>query len=446
MQVQTSVVEGTRRLLRTAERHAREGGRQALVRTLRLTAAAVLAYVVAHAIYPHARPLTGPLTAILVVQATLYSTLTIGVRRVGAVVTGVVLAVLFSSFVGLTWWSLGTIIAAAILVGYLLRLQEFLLETPISAMLVLGLASPETLAVSRVVETLVGAGVGVLLNVVLPPPWRVRDAASSVEAVATSTADFLGRVADEAPHRLTHQVALDWLDEARRLSRGVETADRSLVDAAESRRLNVRAAGTHDPEPILRSGLDSLERATVSLRALFRALAEGAPDEQDDEAEPYAEDLRHVFAALVEDLASTFRDYGRLVVVDAGPAASEAEEVLADTLESLRETRARLSDLLTVDAPDTAAAWLLRGPLLTTVERVLADLDVEDRARRRQQWQETAGRLTRAQQAAARLRTTSRHAAERQRLAGQQAREQARVLARRRSQLRHRTRRSPRQK
>lgn len=418
MQVQASVSERIRRLLRTVELRARQGGRQALFRTLRLTAAAMVSYLIAHAIYPDSRPLTSPLTAILVVQATLYSTLTIGVRRVGAVVTGVVLAVLFSSFVGLTWWSLGTIIAAAILVGYLLRLQEFLLETPISAMLVLGLASPESLATTRVVETLVGAGVGMLLNVVVPPPWRVRDAASSVQAVADSVGDFLDRVAGEAPHRLTHQVALEWLDESRHLGRNVETADRALVEAAESRRLNVRAAGTHDPEPILRSGLDSLERAVASLRALFRALADSAPDEQEDGQEAYAETLRQVFAVLVQDLASTFRAYGRLVVVDAGPAAGEAEEALTTTLESLRETRARLTDLLTVDAPDSPAAWLLRDPLLASVERVLRDLDVEQRARRRQQWQEAVSGLSRAQQAAARLRASSRQVAELPRTAG----------------------------
>ena len=44
----------------------------------RLTLAAVAAYVVAHALFPHTQPLTGPLTALLVVQATLFSTLTTG--------------------------------------------------------------------------------------------------------------------------------------------------------------------------------------------------------------------------------------------------------------------------------------------------------------------------------------------------------------------------------
>ncbi|HET7305170.1 MAG TPA: aromatic acid exporter family protein [Segeticoccus sp.] len=422
----TAPVQAARRLVHTGRRRAREGGRPAVFRTLRLTAAAVIAFAIAIAIYPGSRPMTAPLTAVLVTQATLFSTLTIGVKRLGAVVSGVVLAVLFSSFVGLTWWSLGTVIAGAILVGYLLRLQEFLLETPISAMLVLGLTSPETLATDRVIQTLVGAGVGMLLNVVFPPPWRVRDAATSVRVVADSTADFLARVAGEVPEQLTREAVREWLDECRRLSRPVERADQALVEAAESRRLNVRAAGTHDPQPILRSGLDALERAIVSLRALFRALADSAPDEERGDEPPYAEDLRQIFAALLDDLASTFRAYGRLVVVGAGPEAGEAEEAMGATLESLRETRARLSDLLTVDAPDAGALWLLRGPLLASVERVLTDLDVEERARRRRRWEDASGNLSRPRQAALRLRASSRHVAELQRGAGQLARERAR--------------------
>ena len=117
-------------------------------------------------------PLIAALTALLVVQATLAGTLVNGVQRVLSVVAGVALAVLLVSVVGLTWWSLGALVAASIVVGQSLRLGPHLVEVPISAMLVLGVghaAGAESIGSGRVVETVVGAIVGVLVNIAFPP-------------------------------------------------------------------------------------------------------------------------------------------------------------------------------------------------------------------------------------------------------------------------------------
>ncbi|HEX3004331.1 MAG TPA: aromatic acid exporter family protein, partial [Angustibacter sp.] len=258
----------------------RRRARPIVMRTSRLTVAAVLSYLVARAVFDTPQPLTGPLTALLVVQATLFSTLTTGVRRVLSVVAGVLVAVVLSTVVGLTWWSLGGAIAAAIVIGQLLRLGDHLLEVPISAMLVLSVTSAETAGYARIAETLVGAGVGVLVNVVLPPNLRTRTAAGSVQRVADRAADLLDHVADELPAGVTAEQARGWLGDFRGLGRYVEDADRALQAAGDSRRLNPRAVGTVDTMPVLRSGLDALEHSTVSLRALFRSLADGLPEQQ----------------------------------------------------------------------------------------------------------------------------------------------------------------------
>jgi len=129
---------------------------------VRLTAAAVASFVVASLMFPHSEPLLAPLTALLVIQLTPVSILASGIQRVASVVAGVSVAVGFSSLVGITWWSLGTVIALSLLIGQLLRLGSNLLEVPISAMLVLGVGArtAETAAWQRIAETLVGAGVG----------------------------------------------------------------------------------------------------------------------------------------------------------------------------------------------------------------------------------------------------------------------------------------------
>ena len=80
------------------------------------------AYLITLVVTDGAVDLTGALTALLVMQASAYSTLKMGAVRVGAVLSGVLVATLLSTWVGLTWWSLGAAIAASLLLGKVLRL------------------------------------------------------------------------------------------------------------------------------------------------------------------------------------------------------------------------------------------------------------------------------------------------------------------------------------
>src|SRR5437016_4997282 len=82
-------------------------GRTPGLRTLRTTLAAVVSFVVARWLNTSAQPVLAPLTALLVVQLTMYQTVTQGVERVASVLAGVLVAVGLAHFVGLTWWSLG---------------------------------------------------------------------------------------------------------------------------------------------------------------------------------------------------------------------------------------------------------------------------------------------------------------------------------------------------
>jgi hypothetical protein len=386
----------------------RRHGPEVTVRTVRLTAAAVVAYLIAHALFPHTQPLTGPLTALLVVQATLFSTLRMGIQRVVSVVSGVLLAVLLSEFVTLSWWTLGLVIAGALVVGMLLRLNEQLLEAPISAMLILGVphAGPE-----RVAETLVGAGVGVAFNAVFPPAVRGRDAARAVQEVADQAAEMLERAARELPEHPSEDHALRWLQDVKHLSHAVDAADRALVHFVHSRRLNPRALRATDTEPILRSGLDALEHSIVALRALFRAMAEGL---REDEPIGTSFELYVATATLLSELARTFRSYGALVVTDADPRVPGPDGTLGEALDALRETRAFLTELLVVDAGKSQNSWMLSGTILASVHRILAELDVEERTRQRERWQRNLQERN-AARPVNRLRDASRAAAQRRR-------------------------------
>jgi hypothetical protein len=398
-------------------------GRGIVVRTGRLTSAAVLAYLVAHALFPNTQPLTGPLTALLVVQATLFSTLKMGLQRVLSVLSGVLIAVLLAEVVGLTWWSLGLVIACALIIGQVLRLEDQLLEVPISAMLILGVgAAATTAAGARIAETLVGAGVGVLINVVFPPPLRTRNADEAVQQVAEQAANLLIHAAHQLLEGPSKEQAIGWLLDARQLSRFVDRADQAISEGSASRRLNPRSIRQLDTEPILRSGLEALEHTIIALRAVFRSIAEGIAESEEaqepHEAEgdrgggPYGADLLAAFAALLDELARGIRAYGSLVRADARTGGQGSEAALAEALESLGEARAVLTELLLVRSSDDRHAWMLSGSLLASVDRVLRELDLEERTRQRERW---AQRWAQRRDLRARLKGTTRAAADRAR-------------------------------
>jgi hypothetical protein len=363
-----------------------------VVWSLRLTLAAVASYVVATLLFPDTVPLIAPLTAMLVVQVTPVSLLASGIDRVVAVVAGVSLAVLFADRTPLVWWSLGLLILASLLIGQLLMLRANLIEVPISAMLVLGVGSfgANYVAWQRITETLVGAAVGVAANLLFPPKVGAADAGRAIDGLADAVSDLLLRAADELEELVRDRDDLDtaadeWLGEARRITHELPEIGAALLRAEEGRRLNVRAAVTADAGPGLRQGLEALEHATVSIRGLFRAVydaahATGWPDDTS------AEDLFLDVARTFRDLAAGTDAFGQLVRDDAGPSGtltSADARRLQDARAAMHDAGERLeASLLTLTAPEQIE---LNVFALSTVKRLLSELDLDSRIRRQVQ-------------------------------------------------------------
>jgi hypothetical protein len=362
--------------------------RPTLFSVARLTAAGIVSYLFTLILTDGAIDLTGPLTALLVLQASAYSTLKMGVIRVGAVLTGVLIATLLSTWIGLTWWSLGAAIAASLLLAKVLRLGEQTIEVPISAMLILGVTNHDIAAEIRVLNTLIGAGVGVAFNLLYPPAMPIGQAGRSVLRVAEAAAEPLDTAADAfVAGPVDRDQVEEWLDRVRSANRRVSQATQTVALLKDSRRLNPRALGTADVAPVLATGLDNLEHCLLALRALFVVLrTEVPPNEQEDD--PYGEELRAAFAVVLHDVADCLRAFGGLVVAEAEGREQENEQALADSLDILRETQAILAELILVNATDNPSSWLLRGSILAAVEQVLAQLDLEDRARMHRAWRE----------------------------------------------------------
>ncbi|MFF4504300.1 FUSC family protein [Streptomyces sp. NPDC001401] len=351
-----------------------------VVQTLRAAAAATIAYVVALRLSPEPAPLTAPLTALLVVQVTLYATLTNGIRRVNSVVAGVLVAIAFSLLVGLTWWSLALLIVASLAVGRLVRVEEYVPEVAISAMLVLGVTTHGDTAWARVVETLIGAVVGFGCNLLLAPPVWVDEAGESIEGLARRLRQLMLRMGEEAAGRTAVERATERLYEARRLDHDIVEVDAALRQAEDSLRLNPRVREGLLHRVVLRTGLDTLEICTVVLRVLARTFTD-LTKERDPEP-LFASETGAAVERLLSEIADAVVSFAVLVTSDVSVSAESAESRLAAELRQAAATRDKLAQLLLEEVQRDARTWQLYGAVLTEVNRILDEMDTEHRSRR----------------------------------------------------------------
>ncbi|MEW2414706.1 aromatic acid exporter family protein [Streptomyces sp. NPDC046866] len=350
------------------------------VQALRSTAAAVISYVVALRLSSEPSPLTAPLTALLVVQVTLYSTLTTSIRRVNSVVVGVLIAIGFSALVGLTWWSLGLLILASLAVGHLVRVDEFVPEVAISAMLVLGVTQVANTAWDRVLETVIGAVIGLLVNLLVAPPLWVGPAGAAITDLARRMSGLLHHLGEEPLGPAKVEQAAARLHEARRLDNDIAQVDAALRQAEDSLRLNPRVKEGLLFRLVLRTGLDTLEICAVVLRVACRTvtdLAKARPDRPLFDA-PTAAALREV----LRHTAVAVESFAQLITAQVTANAEEAEARLTAELDVARSHRDRLAELLLASARVEPEQWQFHGALLTDIDRVLDELGVDKRSQR----------------------------------------------------------------
>jgi hypothetical protein len=373
----------------------------------RLSATATFAYLIALMIPTGGgRPVLAPLTAILVLQASLYQTLRSGLRKVAAVTVGVLVAVVVSEFVGFSWWQLGLLIAATLLIGGMLRLGDELLEVPISAMLIFASAGQHGAALGRVADTLIGALAGLVGGLLFAPP-RVQPAREAVGDLANRLAGLLDRMAadlagdmatttqeggtdDRAPSAPDPVRVAEWLTQSRELRDQIERVDDTLREAADSARLNPRDRLSRMPDEVataatsLRAGLESLECAEQTVRTLARAVLDSSGINA--AASPVRDTRTRVqLASVLSKLGEAFRTYGKLV--QSMPSENpELEEALSLQLANALQLQDELAVVLKprVPADGETSEWPLRGEILAQVDRLRTGIRLDAIPRQRQ--------------------------------------------------------------
>lgn len=335
----------------------RAAKRDPLLQTVKTALATSLAWVLAGFLTAGGPPpVFAAIAAMLVVQPSLNQSLTKGVERSVGVIAGVVLATLLAMAFGIESWVVVVAVTAALAVSWALRLTPGSAnQIAISALLVLAIGSSTPgYAVLRVVETIIGAVIGIVVHLVLVPPVVLAPARSALDELGEETARTMERLAAALTIQRTRSQRRTLMVAARQLRPLHDVAAEALDEADESLALNPRGRRHRDTVEAMRESLVLLGKVGTQVRGMTRAYVDHYDDEVRDES---------VVAGIAEELRRAAHDtrlHLRLAVVD--PVAP-----------SFAETSPALTAPLDVRAPQHMR-WVLIGSLMEDLRRIRHEL------------------------------------------------------------------------
>lgn len=339
----------------------RASKRTPLLQVAKSAIATVAAWFVAGWLIPGPIPVFAAIAALLVVQPSVNQSYLRGIERSAGVVAGVIVAGIVGVIVPEMSVALPLAVAATLLIAWASRMSPGTTnQAGISALLVIALGSTTPLyAVDRVVETLLGALVGFVVNIALVPPVAIAPAREAAERLGEELARSLERLADAFGSRPPAAERTSLLIQARLLRTMQQAAETAITEAGESLTLNPRAARHRDALASLRALVALFSPVIQQTIGMTRAFA----DHYDDDlaAEP-------AVAHLAEQLRRAAHDVRLKTRRSASPVSTHTQTLPA------------LTAPLMLGRPSDAH-WVLIGSVLEDLRRVHHELTHDENGR-----------------------------------------------------------------
>ncbi|MDL5350045.1 FUSC family protein [Microbacterium sp. zg-YB36] len=319
-----------------------------LLQVAKSALATMLAWLVAGWLLPGPPPVFAAIAALLVVQPSLNQSVLKAIERSVGVIAGVAIASALGLLFGAATWVVLTAIVVSLVVAWALRMTTGVSnQVVISALLVLALGvSTPGYAGARIIETIIGAALGLAVSVLLAPPVHVAPARERVDALGRETAATLDRLAGAFVEHRTAGELEELLLTARLLRPMRDAAASALAASTDSLELNPRA-------PKFRPQIDELERLlerfdgiVTQVIGMTRAVRDYGTDELVDE--PSA-------PAIAEQLRRAAHDLRLLTTASVGEVVVHDEPALTRPLE--------------IHSP-SSLNWVLIGSILVDLRRV----------------------------------------------------------------------------
>lgn len=322
---------------------------------VRSTIAAVLAWLVVAEWFHFQQGFLAPYVAVFLVEATVLRSLQQAAVQLGAVIAGLLLAVVVTRLVDSSTVAIGLAVALGYAVGQWRRFGSSGIWVAITALLVIatGASDSPIMLGERLIETLIGAAIGVAVTAVVFPP--VYSAGEEGAALMTELRDLLRDMASGCREASEGDQG-GWVRRARGIDRMLQRAREESRWAHESVRLNPRPSAARVGDRARRwdhtvDGLSSVSSAVEELGHALEPVLGEVPDGQT---------ARSAVAAVLDALAEMVDAVGRGEAPDPDGACRrvlvDLERVAAETADV--ETTARI------------------GAVLHTARRIVAALEV----------------------------------------------------------------------
>lgn len=320
----------------------------------------IAAWVTASLIVPGELPVFATIAALLVVQPSVNQSVGRAIERSIGVIVGVLIAYGIGLAFGTNSWIVLLAVVVSILLAWALKLTPGTAnQVPITAMLVLsvGASSPDY-AFARIVETVIGAAIGVVVNIAIVPPVLLAPARSAVSGLAHEIAATLDRLASALTTEQTSAQLDGLLIEARLLRPMEKKADAALTQGRESLTLNPRQS-RH------RRALERDAELFESLKPIINrslGMTRAFHDHYDDDLtnEP-------AMLAIAEELRRSAHDL-RLLARDPDAEPDEPSTETAGI--------PALTAPLVITTPDPRH-WVLMGSLMEDLRRIHTEITGE---------------------------------------------------------------------
>lgn len=336
----------------------RSSRRQPWLQVAKSAIATIAAWLLSGWLIPGPLPVFAAIAALLVVQPSLNQSIAKGIERSVGVVAGVVIASGLALAFGQTTWVVLVAVAAALAVAWLLRMTTGTSnQVAISALLVLSLgAATPGYAIDRVVETVLGALIGFIVNLVFVPPVALAPAQRAIDALGNEVASSLDRLAAGLSAPQSNAQLEELMITARLMRPMVVTAEDAILAAAESLTLNPRGRRRREELERLEATLARLRPIVTQVIGMTRAVY----DRYD--------------AGLVEEPTV------RAIAEQLGRAAHDVRRVVRrtnpDPAYPPTASLPALTAPLAVGAP-SSGHWILVGSLLEDLRRIHETLTEE---------------------------------------------------------------------
>jgi uncharacterized membrane protein YccC len=320
-----------------------------LLQVVKSAVATIAAWLLAGWLVQGPPPVFAAIAALLVVQPSVTQSITKAVERSVGVVVGVLIASGLGILFGPQTWVVLLATAVALLAAWALKMTPGTAnQVGISAVLVLalGTATPGY-AVDRVLETLIGALLGFVVNIAVVPPVVVGPAREKTDALGREIAAALDRLAEALTVPQSRAQVETLLLEARLLRPMRDAAETAIADAAESLTFNPRSRRHRADLARVQDLLDAFTPIITQVIGMTRACY----DRYDPAiaAEPSV-------IAIAEQLRRAAHDVRRRI-----PGGAADEDPVAEP--------PALTRPLQIAAP-SAEHWILVGSLLVDLHRI----------------------------------------------------------------------------